>query len=122
MVVRNPHIPCSSFTPKELVPSEAARAPSWSKLELKVFFKVKEKMTSRKSSKGISSLQTLPGTILKWANVWHEEAAKKGVTVPKFVPASKEDEGDICTELKGYTESVVSVVGISEHDGLCRYY
>lgn len=41
--------------------------------------------------------------ILKWANVWHEEAAKKGVTVPKFVQTKKARGSDICTELKGFS-------------------
>lgn len=94
-MAEKPCAPCSAFTPRDL--AIAAKAPSWSKLELKVFFKVsKERRTT-------SSLQRLPseGRILEWANFWHEEAARRRVTVPKFVAATSEDESDVSAELKG---------------------
>ena len=100
VVVKNRCVPCSAFTPKELTSSQARQSVSWSKQELRVFFKA----TERKSSQETATLEKLPDpeTVLKWANIWHEEAAKSRITVPKFVQAIRDDESDICTEIKGY--------------------
>ena len=108
MADNKPCAPCVALIERDPTPEGAAGAPSFSSLcwaetirELKVFFMVRNnQMPTWRLTTGIKEC-IYRDLILKWANVWSDEAAKKGVSVPKFVLTETIEDSDIRVKLGG---------------------